>query len=108
VSPAVDTSGAEAVWLSFHRYLNSDYAPYMTNTIDVFDGNAWVNVWTSGGARSVQDAAWTLVTHDLTQYKNAALRVRFGFEIGGNGAFRVAGWSVDDVVLSNKICDGGR
>lgn len=108
VSPPVDASGAESVWLSFHRFLNSDYAPYMTNTIDVFDGSAWVNVWSSDDGASIQDAAWTLVTHDLSKYKNAELRVRFGFEVGGNGAFRVAGWSIDDLAISNKICDGGR
>jgi len=105
VSPPVDASGSGELWLSFHRWLNSDYAPYMTNTIDVFDGSAWVNVWTSGGPPAIKDNAWTLVTHDLSAYRNPALRVRFGFEVGNGGVFTVSGWNLDDVTIANAVCD---
>lgn len=104
-SPPVDVSSAPgSVYLEFWRWLNSDYTPYMKNTIDAFDGTNWVNVWASGGSPGVKDTAWTLVSHDLTPYKNAALRVRFCFEIGNGGVFTASSWNVDDVVIANKAC----
>jgi len=102
-SPVVDTSRAGELWLSFARYLNSDDTPYMDNTIDVFDGQAWVNVWSSKGPPAVQDDAWTNVSYDLTKYKNAALRVRFGYA-SANDPLMVAGWNVDDVIVANRAC----
>jgi hypothetical protein len=105
VSPPVDTRGTGPLWLSFYRHLNSDYAPYMRSTVDVFDGAAWVNLWDSGGAPGVKDKAWTLVTKEITKHRNAQLRVRFGFEVGDDGSFVVSGWNVDDVVIANKVCD---
>ncbi|MRG95133.1 hypothetical protein [Polyangium spumosum] len=105
VSPVLDTSGTGSLWLSFYRWLNSDYGPYMTNTVDVFDGNAWVNVWNSGGPPALKDAAWTLVTYDLTAYRNPQMRVRFGFEVGNGGVFTVSGWNLDDVTIANAVCE---
>ncbi|UQA59539.1 hypothetical protein [Polyangium aurulentum] len=105
VSPPVDTRGTGPLWLSFYRYLNSDYAPYMRNTVEVFDGTQWVSLWDSGGAPGVKDQAWTLMSKEITQYRNAAMQVRFGFEVGDDGSFIVSGWNIDDVVIANAVCD---
>jgi hypothetical protein len=105
-SPPIDVTGEGPVWLSFYRYLNSDYAPYMTNTVDVFDGKSWQNLWTSAGPPAVKDTAWTLQSFELTKYRSAALRVRFGFEVGNGGVFTVSGWNVDDVVVASAVCGG--
>jgi len=105
VSPVIDTSGTGSLWLSFYRWLNSDYGPYMTNTVDVFDGTTWVSVWNSGGPPALKDAAWTLMTYDLTAHRNSALRVRFGFEVGNGGVFTVSGWNLDDVTIANAVCE---
>jgi hypothetical protein len=106
-SPVFDTSVAPGpVYLELWRWLNSDYTRYMSNSIDVFDGTAWVNLWTSGGPPAIFDAQWTKVSHEITAYKNASMRVRFGFLIGNSlGVFTVGSWSVDDVVIANAVCN---
>jgi hypothetical protein len=105
-SPIIDTSAAPGpVYLEFWRFLNSDYTRFMNNTIDVFNGVTWVNVWTSGPPPGIEDAAWTKVSHDLTAHKNAGMKIRFGFEIGDLGVFTVSSWNVDDVVIANAVCN---
>lgn len=103
-SPAVDTNVAGSVYLDFQRWLNSDFKPYATNTIEVFDGTAWHTVWSSGGPPGIKDGAWTRITHDITAYKNAAMKIRFGFSVENAQGFTLSGWNIDDVILSNNIC----
>ena len=104
-SPIIDTSVAPGpVYLEFWRFLNSDYADFMDNTIDVFNGVTWINIWTSGPV-GIEDAAWTKISHDITAHKNAGMRVRFGFDIGAAGVYTVSSWNVDDVVIANAACD---
>jgi hypothetical protein len=105
-SPAVDVSAAPALKLSFWRWLNSDAAGWMTSTVDVFDGSAWVNVYTnpSGAGNIVADASWSRVEYDVTAYKNAAFRVRFGYAINSASVYAMSCWNVDDVTLSTASC----
>ena len=104
-SPVIDTSAVPAsLYLEFYRYLNSDYTRYMKNTIDVYDGVQWVNVWASGSFPGIQDSDWIQISHDLTAYKNPNMQIRFGFEIGSGGVFTVSSWNIDDVVLANQVC----
>lgn len=97
-SPVVDTSTAPTVFLEFYRWLNSDYTPYMQNSVEVYNGTSWVKVWESSST-AISDAAWSLQTYDLTAYKNAALRVRFGFLVGAS-AYVASSWNIDDVEIS--------
>lgn len=102
-SPAFDASGEPgSLTLSFHRWLNSDYAPYMKNTVEVWSGSGWVTLWSSGGPPSINDNAWTLIQHDLTSYKNANMQIRFGFNITSNGVFSIGSWNLDDVLVSGR------
>jgi hypothetical protein len=104
-SPPIDVSAAPGpVYLEFWRWLNSDCLPYMQNSIDVWDGSAWVNVWTSPDFRLFFDFDWTKQAYEITQHKNAALRVRFGYTILTD-TFPVSGWNIDDVRLLNQSCD---
>lgn len=104
-SPPINVDVPGSVYLELWRWLNSDYTPYMKNTIDVWNGSAWVNIWATGGSPPVQDAAWTHVSYDITAFKNAALKVRFGFDIQSSGVFTVSSWNVDDVVIANSVCN---
>jgi hypothetical protein len=105
-SPAVDVSAAPGqVYLEFWRWLNSDYTPYMQNSIDVWNGSAWVNVWMSGPSPAIADSAWTKFTHDLTAHKNAALKVRFGYTVLQSGVYLTSSWNLDDVVIANQSCN---
>src|SRR6185436_7147796 len=94
-SPAVDVSvDTGKLFITFYRWLNSDYLPFMRNMVEVFDGAAWQLVWESGGPPGIQDSppagtGWTFQSFDITQYKNAGLKVRFGYEIKQNGVYTI-------------------
>jgi hypothetical protein len=104
-SPAFDTSAAAGpVVLGFYRWLNSDYDPFMHNAVEVFNGSQWVNLWTTGGPPGIMDAAWTFQQYDLTSYKNASMRVRFGFDITSGGVYTIGSWNVDDVLVASAAC----
>jgi len=98
-SPPIDTSTSDSLLVNYYRWLNSDYTPYMQNNFQVFDGVSWQTIWQSGSAPGIQDSAWTPQTFDLTAYKNSAMQLRFGYEVGSAGAFTCSGWNVDDVAL---------
>ncbi|MFN9644238.1 MAG: Ig-like domain-containing protein [Cyanobacteriota bacterium] len=98
-SPSLDVSSANQLFLEFARWLNSDYNPYMQNTIDVFNGSTWVNVWITGGTPGIQDNVWNPQKFDLSAYKNSSLRVRFGFNVASSGAYVVSSWNLDDISI---------
>ena len=98
-SPPINTLGAGELHLTFWRWLNSDYVPYIENAVQVYDGNSWQNIWTSGGSPGIQDSNWVFQNFNVTPYSNAQFRVRFGFNIGSAGVFNVASWNVDDVTV---------
>ncbi|MEJ7732678.1 MAG: hypothetical protein WKG00_26190 [Polyangiaceae bacterium] len=100
------SAAPSTVYLEFWRFLNSDYAPFRINTIDVWNGAQWINIWVTGDFSGVEDSQWTKVSHDLTAYKNAALKVRFGLEVGDAlGAFIMSSWNIDDLVIANQSCN---
>jgi hypothetical protein len=101
-SPVINLTGLTTANLNFWRWLNSDYTPYMTNTVDVFNGATWVNVYSSGGAPGVNDVAWNLQTYNVTPHINAAFQVRFGVATG-SGAFTVSSWNIDDVSITGTV-----
>lgn len=104
-SPPFDTSAAPGdVVLGFYRWLNSDYDPFMHNSVEVFDGVTWVQVWVTGGPPGVMDAAWNYNSYDLTAYKNASMRVRFGFDITSGGVYTIGSWNIDDVLVASGAC----
>lgn len=101
--------------LSYYRWLNSDYTPYIENRVEVFDGTAWVTVWASGPSPAVADAPWSMVAKmpglgwtyqefDVTPFKNPQMRVRFGFNVDSEGVYPAPGWNVDDVRVAAAGC----
>ncbi len=102
-SPAIDISSATGLLtLSFWRWLNSDYPSFMMPTVEVFDGSSWVVIWhTNGSSAPVADNAWSQQSFDVTPYKNAQFRVRFGLAVGQGGAFTMSGWNVDDLAIGS-------
>ena len=109
-SPPFDTAtAAGSVILGFQRWLNSDYDPFMHNRVEVYNGSQWVVIWQSGPSPGIQDSppeglGWTFQQFDLTSYKNAAMKVRFGFDIGSGGVFTIGSWNVDDVLVASGAC----
>ena len=98
-SPVIDTTTIEAPTLEFWRWLDSDYLPFMQNSVEAWDGKAWQVLWQSGEAPSVDDTNWTRVTLDLTNVSNVKLQVRFGFKIENDGVYSAGSWNLDDVTI---------
>ena len=109
-SPIIDISAAQGqLFLTYFRWLNSDYLPFMKNVVEVFDGTTWIEVWASGASPGIQDSppaglGWTFMSHDITPYKNASIKVRFGYDIQAEGAYTIGSWNLDDVKLQNTVC----
>ena len=109
-SPPFDTSAAAgSVIVGFYRWLNSDHDPYMHNRVEVFNGSQWIVVWQTGPSPGITDSpptgmGWTYVSYDITNYKNAGMKVRFGFDIGSGGVFTIGSWNVDDVLVASAMC----
>lgn len=102
-SPVVNTQGEPTVILSFQRWLNSDYTPFMNNTVEVYNGSAWQMIFQSGPTPGVTDAAWSYQQFDISEYANATMRVRFGHTVGSTGAFTVSGWNIDEVYFVGEV-----
>jgi len=109
-SPAFDTHAATGpLILGYYRWLNSDYEPYVRNRVEVYNGTQWIVLWQSGPFPGIQDSppagmGWTYLSHDVTSYKNAGMKVRFGFSVGQSGAIPAGSWNVDDVLVASEAC----
>lgn len=102
-SPTFNTSAAPGkVILGYYRWLNSDSTPYMHNRVEVWNGNAWITVWAKGDF--FFETSWTFVQHDITNYKNAAMRIRFGFDMGELPFAPFSSWNIDDVLVASQPC----
>ena len=102
-SPPFDASGAVGpVILGYYRWLNSDGDPYMHNRVDVWNGSQWITVWSTG--QFFFESSWTYQQLDITNYKNAAMRVRFGFDMKDNEFSPFSGWNIDDVLVASQAC----
>lgn len=105
-SPEIDLSSLpanETVYLDFWRWLNTGAPMSMQNTIEVWNGSMWVQIWASMGP--LADSAWSNVVYELSPHKNAHLRVRFGFSVA-NGAPTTSSWNIDHVRLVRFIDKG--
>jgi hypothetical protein len=105
-SPVVDVASAPTVHLTFYRWLNTDALSYMVSTVDVYDGAAWVNLYTNptGTGNAVTDGTWTRESYDVTAYRNAHFQVRFGYAIVSAGVYEMSCWNVDDLTISTAAC----
>jgi V8-like Glu-specific endopeptidase len=96
----VNLSTAAECTLKFQRWLNSDYGPYVQDTIEVSsNGTTWATVWTNGGS-VIQEQAWSLRECDLsaTADHQPTVYIRWGYRIAA-GAFAYSGWNIDDVEI---------
>jgi hypothetical protein len=98
-------AGTDSLFLDYWRWLNSDYAPFENNVVEVFDGTSWKLIWESGPDVAYSDSEWTYQSHDVSQYAGPGFRVRFGFEIADDWVFAESGWNLDDVRVTTKLSD---
>lgn len=111
-SPAIDLSNVNTpVFLEFWRVLNSDYPPYMDSNVQAFDGatNMWVTLYSvpgnNGNGPAIQEntqasPGWKKLSYDVSAYKGASFKIRFGYTIIDSGkVYTVGGWNIDDIRL---------
>lgn len=104
-SPPINTTAIPGtVWLTFWRWLNTDFPPYMDNRIEVWNGNAWTTVFSGPPDPGLTESAWSQQAFDVTAYKNAGFQFRIGHTVLSAAAFKVASWNVDDVVIGPTVC----
>jgi hypothetical protein len=88
------------VQLKFMRWLNTDYQPYATATVEVSnDGANWETVW-ENGTSEIADSSWTEQSFDISAVADHQqfVYVRWGYEIG-SGVWAYSGWNIDDVEI---------
>jgi hypothetical protein len=104
---ALDCSNAHGVHLSFARWLNTDYQPYVSASVEVStDAQQWEVVWENPGSASDMTAdAWSTHDLDLSAHADgqATVYVRWGYAIGEPDAFPYAGWNIDDVIITGMV-----
>ncbi|EYF08912.1 lysyl oxidase family protein [Chondromyces apiculatus] len=105
-SPPFNTAVASGpVVLGYQRWLNSDFIPYMSNTVEVWNGTGWISLWTSGPTITDATIGWNYHQFDLTPYKNAGMKVRFGFMVSGAQVlWDVGSWNLDDILVASLAC----
>ena len=106
-SPTYNLSSMTGVELSFWRWLNSDYDPFMTSQVEVFDGAAWQVIYTNcciDDLGYVDDNSWTLQSFNVSAYanNNANFAVRFSYDVTSANALAISGWNVDDLTVSSS------
>ncbi len=104
-SPPFNTTGGPGgVVLQFYRWLVSDYPPFMTNTVEIWNGTQWVILWQGAAGQSIIDNAWTLQQFNISQYQGPNTKIRFGMNVTSSGAFLVGSWNIDDILVSSAPC----
>lgn len=99
-SPVIPLAPGFVTLLSFKRWLNSDYPPYVTHSISVFDGASWVVIYTQpNNYSSVQENSWSTQLYDVSAYANANFQVRFSITVGSAGAFASPSWNIDNLSI---------
>ena len=102
---AINCAGHSDVELRFQRWLNTDYAPYVTSTIDIStDATAWTSVWSWDTMSELADAGWIEQSLDLSALADDQPEVymRWSYTIGED-AFAYSGWNIDDIDVWGTI-----
>ncbi len=101
------STGPSPVYLEFYRWLNSDVSPRMTNTVEVWDGSLWIEIWSGPNTTPLAENAWSQQVFDVTAYRNPYFRVRFGYAIDDEAAASSSSWNIDDVRVASTFTCGG-
>lgn len=94
-SPPIWLAPGTQATLSFSRWLQSDYLPFMSSSIDVYDGSNWISIFQNANA-CIVDTSWQSISYDVSAYANPAFRVRFSYAASSN-AYNMPSWSIDNV-----------
>ncbi|MGD8453858.1 MAG: C25 family cysteine peptidase [Phycisphaerae bacterium] len=101
----IDLSGVSDARLTFQRWLNSDYQPYVQASVEIsFDGSTWAELWANGN-HEITAEAWELMQYDIADIADGQPLVyfRWGYKIGA-AAWAYSGWNLDDIEVWGLTC----
>lgn len=98
-SPIIEAPTDAPVYLSYWRWLSSDYSPYMTNAVQVLYQGDWETIWVTGTSPGHMDEEWEFHELEITEYASSELRVRFGYKIENDITWSTSSWNIDDVAV---------
>jgi len=101
-----DLRGYVDVKLRFWRWLNSDEALYVSNSIDYSadGGTTWKKIWEYKDRGPVSDTVWTYCEYRLGPDADDKdkVYVRWAYKVLRPDAYPATGWNIDDVEISGK------
>jgi len=98
---AIDCSELFDVELHFQRWLNSDYQPFLIQSVEASnDGTNWQTVW-SNGSGEIADNSWKQQAFDVSDIADfeETVYIRWGHKVDSSGAYAYSGWNIDDVEI---------
>ncbi len=106
-SPVFDCSSytlSDSIIISLESFSGCESNSFDHMGFEVFDGTNWVSIWTNGS--SFQQAAWTNMIFDVTQYAagNANFQIRF-YMGTSDGSVQYSGFAIDNFKLANITCN---
>jgi hypothetical protein len=108
VSPPIDCSGQEQVFLKFWRFLNVEAAPAVSARIDVStDEVVWVPLW-ENPSEDLMDKEWTRLVYDISPLAAGQSTVYVRFTLGPvDSSRRFSGWNIDDLEVTSGYAISG-
>ncbi|MBN2563377.1 MAG: hypothetical protein JXQ75_20850 [Phycisphaerae bacterium] len=103
----MDLTGIEDVTLKFHRWLNTDYVPYVSLKIEASNnGTTWDVVWQNATAE-IADSSWTQYSYDISIVADdqPTVYIRWSHQVAQSGAYAYSGWNIDDVEIWGLVVD---
>lgn len=97
-----DFSEYTNMYMSFARWLNTDYQPYVRTDIQIStNGTEWATLWENPDYEAIVENAWSHIVEDISEYAPGAdtVYIRWGYEIILSGAYLCSGWNIDDIVF---------
>jgi hypothetical protein len=113
-SSAVDCSNYTDTSVSFQRWLNCDYQPYVINRFEISaDGETWSMLWENGSGGETADGGWSEQSFDISAIADGqpSVLLRWTHAVS-DYAYAYSGWNIDDIVLTaidgneTEPCDG--
>ncbi len=102
ISPSIDCTGQDRVFLKFWRYLNVESNSYDHAKVHVSnDGINWTELW-ENPVFNITDNQWTQVVFDVSSIAANQRTVYIKFIMGPtNGTGRYSGWNIDDLEVTS-------
>ena len=96
----LDCSQLTQVSLHFQRWLNTDYQPFASATLELSaDGADWIMLWENGSGE-IAENAWFEQAYDIADLADGqpTVYIRWGYKVG-TGAWSYSGWNIDDIEI---------